>query len=313
MLAAISPHEGAAFRRAGIPESVVESSGRIARARSDALWQAAAAQTDAALPLRVAERVGPRTYGHFTYLLAATPTVGESLRALCRHYASLLGDTTEHRLDGTSRRVRLTIDPLGSRPACVNLFSVAVVASFVRRHAGVVPTTAFVGDSLDGCQRGRAQDTFGCPVDTTSPTLGLEYASHDLGATLEGADAQLRDLLEEHAQWRIDASTSMRARVEAEVDERGVTPRLRAVEVAAALGLSVRTLRRRLAAESTSFQAILDDRLRDAALQQLRHCSVDEAARTLGYADGSAFRRAHRRWFGTPPRGGVSPGASRSR
>lgn len=291
---------------------MLDGPSRIARARSDALWQAATAQTDAALPLRVAERVGPQTYGHLTYLLAATPTVGESLRALCRHYTGLLGNTTEHRLDGTRHRVRLSIDPLGPRPACVDLFSVAVVASFVRRHAGVAPLKAFVGDALGGCSLSRVQDAFGCPVDTDAPTLGLEYAAEDLGATLRGADPQLRDLLEEHASWRTDASTSMRARVEAELEERGATPRLRAVEVAAALGLSVRTLRRRLAAESTSFQEVLDDLLRDAALEQLRHCSVDEAARTLGYADGSALRRAHRRWFGTSPRR-VTPPASRSR
>jgi AraC-like DNA-binding protein len=311
-MAEISPHEPVALRRAGLPASILQGPSRIARNRSDALWQAATTQTDPALPLRVAERVGPRTYGHFTYLLAATPTVGESLRALCRHYPTLLGNTTAHRLDATKSRVRLSIDPLGDRPACVDLFSVAVVASFVRRHAHVSPTRVFVAGTLDGCERSRAQTTFGCPVDTTARHLGLEYATEALGATLHGADAQLRDLLEEHARWRVAAATSARAQVEAEIEERGATPGLRAVEIASALGLSVRTLRRRLAAESTSFQEVLDERLRHAALEQLQHCSVDEAARTLGYADGSALRRAHRRWFGTSPRGVSSP-ASQAR
>ncbi len=310
VVAAIEPESQAVLRDAGVPASMLEGPGRLARARSDALWKAAIRRSDPRLPLRIAAGVGPRTYGHFTYLLGASPTVGDTLRSLCRHYTGLLGNTTEHRLEGSRRRVVLSIDTLGARPACIDLFSVAVVASFLRGTAEVRPVRVSVGQALDGCKRPEIQAFFGCPVD--DGVLSLTFAAKDLEVPLRGADPQLRDVLEEHAHWRSETATTMRARVEAGLEAHGLSPRLRAADIAQGLGTSVRTLRRRLAAESTSFQAVLDDLLRNAALEHLCRGTVDDAARALGYADGAALRRAHRRWFGTSPRG-LTAAASQSR
>ena len=310
MVASLSPLDGAVFARAGLSAAVLDEPRRIARTRSDALWQAATDHTGPDLPLRVAERVGPRSYGHFSHLLASAPTVGASLRALCRYYPPLMGNTTAHRLDTARGCVRLTVDPLGKRPRCVDLFSVAVVATFVRRVAGVVPQRARA--PVSPAQLGTTQRALRCPVDGTTSRLELEYAVTDLSMPLSGHDPALHDLLLEHARWRTETTSSTHAQVEARIRDLGPRPDLRAHEVAAALGTSLRTLRRRLAAESTSFQAVLDDLLREAAVEFLRHTTVDDTARALGYADGSALRRAHRRWFGTSPRA-LTPRASRSR
>jgi AraC-like DNA-binding protein len=75
--------------------------------------------------------------------------------------------------------------------------------------------------------------------------------------------------------------------------------------VAAGLGVSERTMRRRLAAEGTSFQALLDQ-VRSALARQLLDSgalSVEEVAHRLGYAEASSFIQAHRRWHGTTPTG----------
>jgi AraC-like DNA-binding protein len=73
--------------------------------------------------------------------------------------------------------------------------------------------------------------------------------------------------------------------------------------VAAALGVGERTLRRRLSAEGTSFQALLDQ-VRSSLSEQLLatgSLSVDEVAVRLGYAESASFIHAHRRWLGTTP------------
>ena len=73
--------------------------------------------------------------------------------------------------------------------------------------------------------------------------------------------------------------------------------------VADALGVSARTLRRRLAADGTSFQALLDQ-VRSSLARQLLDSgalSVEEVAHRLGYAEASSFIQAHRRWHGTTP------------
>jgi AraC-like DNA-binding protein len=74
--------------------------------------------------------------------------------------------------------------------------------------------------------------------------------------------------------------------------------------VAKELGLTPNSLHRRLKAENTSFQRLLDDTRRCLTQRYLKETSLkltDIAAR-VGYSELSAFSRAARRWFGTSPR-----------
>jgi AraC-like DNA-binding protein len=74
-------------------------------------------------------------------------------------------------------------------------------------------------------------------------------------------------------------------------------------DVAQALALHRRTLDRRLSAEGTTFQRVLDG-VRDAvAREHLRdsNLSIAEIAASLGYADYVSFTRAFKRWTGTTP------------
>lgn len=73
-------------------------------------------------------------------------------------------------------------------------------------------------------------------------------------------------------------------------------------EVAKALHLSTRTLKRRLAEEGTTFRALLEQARRERAMVLLREdLGLDEIAARLGYSDAANFSRAFRRWTGTTP------------
>jgi AraC-like DNA-binding protein len=78
---------------------------------------------------------------------------------------------------------------------------------------------------------------------------------------------------------------------------------LRISGAAAALGLSVRTLQRRLAQEGLRFEELLQaDRLAKATrLLDTTSATVLEIALALGYSDHAHFTRAFRRWQGIPP------------
>ena len=73
--------------------------------------------------------------------------------------------------------------------------------------------------------------------------------------------------------------------------------------VASRLGMSARTLQRRLEAESGTFQRSLEQVRRDMAFRYLTHTqlSLSEISGLLAYADMSAFCRAFRRWTGASP------------
>ncbi|MDF7774052.1 AraC family transcriptional regulator [Sphingomonas sp. AOB5] len=69
---------------------------------------------------------------------------------------------------------------------------------------------------------------------------------------------------------------------------------------AAQLGLQERTLRRHLAAEDTTYGAIVDDVRRKLAIEYLQttRMSVDDVAWKVGFSDSANLRRAIRRWTG---------------
>ncbi len=74
-------------------------------------------------------------------------------------------------------------------------------------------------------------------------------------------------------------------------------------DAARGLGLSTRTLHRRLEQEGTSFREIKDALRREIALALLEksELSVAEIAGELGYSEPSAFFRAFQGWTGVAP------------
>ncbi|WP_067542525.1 helix-turn-helix domain-containing protein [Nocardia crassostreae] len=73
-------------------------------------------------------------------------------------------------------------------------------------------------------------------------------------------------------------------------------------EIAAALSMSVLTLRRRLAAEGTTFKQLSDDTLGALAAELLLEgASVRHVAERLGYSSSSALSVAFKSWTGQSP------------
>jgi len=73
--------------------------------------------------------------------------------------------------------------------------------------------------------------------------------------------------------------------------------------VAKALGMSSRTLQRRLEEDSTSFRRLLDEARHEAARHMLATTALDpgEIAFLLGFAELNSFTRAFHGWEGTTP------------
>lgn len=86
--------------------------------------------------------------------------------------------------------------------------------------------------------------------------------------------------------------------------ERGLTGTWpTAEEIAGRLSVSQQHLRRLLRDESTTVSEIREEILRDAAIASLVRGeeSIDDLSARLGFSEASAFRRAFRRWTGSPP------------
>lgn len=111
-------------------------------------------------------------------------------------------------------------------------------------------------------------------------------------------EAQCRELLERRQSRR---GTSGRVR-DVLVQTGGRIPGQE--EVADALHLSVRTLRRQLHDEGTSFRAIVEQTREHLAEELLvaAGLSIEQVAERIGYTEASTFVHAFRRWKGVSPR-----------
>jgi len=142
-----------------------------------------------------------------------------------------------------------------------------------------------------------------------APCTRIRFSARALDAPIVQTPASLRRFLREAPQsvflkyrdtngWTAQVRRRLRAsRATAAEDWPGLE------QVCEAMGTSPTTLRRRLEAEDTSFQAIKDQLRNDLAIDYLCNSalSVDEIAARLGYQDASAFHRAFRRWNGLRP------------
>jgi AraC-like DNA-binding protein len=74
-------------------------------------------------------------------------------------------------------------------------------------------------------------------------------------------------------------------------------------DVAKDLGMSARTLRRRLSDEGVTFAFLLNDQRKETSMAMLRsrELSVDDVAARLGYSNAANFTRAFRQWTGMTP------------
>lgn len=128
-----------------------------------------------------------------------------------------------------------------------------------------------------------------------------------LSKPLLGADPALGRVLERYADRVLLSKPSVE---EALVDRvrrllftelRGEAPQ--AADVARRLGMSERTLSRRLKEEGVTFAALLDSVRHEMATRRLGAPDGNpaEVAFCLGFSDVSTFYRAFRRWTGTTP------------
>lgn len=160
----------------------------------------------------------------------------------------------------------------------------------------------FAGRPPPHAARIRALCTF--PVQFGGPRHALVIRLTDAMTPLPMFDERLVRLLEDQCQQLMQRRQTggVAGRVRQQLlGGAGLLATLE--EVAQALHLSPRTLRRKLDAEGTSFRALVEDARQQLALQllSLTDMKLDEMALQLGYADTASFTRAFRRWRGVSP------------
>jgi AraC-like DNA-binding protein len=295
--------------RAGIDlKRLDDAEARYPMTATRELWrQAVTATGDPCLGLYVARFVNYTSFHALGAAVLASGTLRDAFTRLVR-YGRIVGDAATPRLDDRGTRVRLVLAPTGL--AQVPDEAIDALLALLVRVARLLSDRRQLSPLCVELARAAPtpsepfRDFFRAPITFGARTNLLEFAAADVDARLPAGNTDLAHRIDE-----------VLARYVARLDDRQILSRLRAVvverlpdgepsqsAVARALGVSVRTLQRRLAAEGASYQAILDGaRAELARIYLAEGWSVTEIAFTLGFSDTSSFSRAFRRWTGTAP------------
>ena len=146
---------------------------------------------------------------------------------------------------------------------------------------------------------------FRCSLEFGSNFDGMSFASASLSLPNQFADAELavhaRRLL--NLMPGIRPSDTMSERVTSAIPFLVSSGHAQAEDVARCLGVSLRTLQRRLVAEGSTFSGILNDVRRELVVRYLNSAnhSMTEVAHLTGYSTLSSFTRWFVSEFGMPP------------
>lgn len=288
---------------------MAQANGRVGVGISRLVWDRALALTgDPLLGLQVGEAMKPNTFRVLGLATMSCATLEQAIGVMLRYQrlVSESGTLSAQALPNgdvvlvhTEQTVKLHIRPQQVEALLAGLYRQALwLAGHPLAPADVGFRHAALGDLQRYVECFGAAPRFGADANT------IRFVARDLQAPLPQADAELcrmhcavadRQLAalpqvgyasSFAVQWlanRTDTASGME-------------------DLAAALGLSVRSLQRALKDEGTSWAQLVDASRRDALATLLQQgLSLEAAAQQLGYHDASSVSRAARRWFGMTP------------
>lgn len=273
-----------------------------------------------ALPLRTTpdwhlkwgKRMAENFHGAVTLAWLTAPTLGDGLDAFIKYMPSRIPYLQwRGRRDGASFRCELTpLLDLGPVQQMLVEIPIIVMHEYVRvvRH-GPAAAAHIEFSHAPPAYRERYATWFDCPVAfergsnaLVIPAAWRKIANVDFDdGAWHGALARCEAAL--HSGSAGDIATRITQLLQDLLAQPGSCALPTLEEVAQRLHLSSRTLIRRLRAQSTTYQALLDTSLKSRAQHLLGApgARVQDVAARLGYADSASFRKAFRRWFGTTP------------
>ena len=264
-----------------------------------------AAGTDV-LPLKIGQHLSVEAFDPSIFASLCSANLNTALQRLAQ-FKQLIGPLTLT-VEITAYQTGVTLDCYGndepiprSLGAAELVFLTQLARLGTRRH--VVPLRVELLQLPD--ERGTYQEYFGVPL-SRGPANRLAFSAMDAGQPFLTENVAMWDFFEAGLAKRLsdlDSEAGMKERVSSALREMLPTGQSSIEEAANRLGMSKRSLQRRLSEESSSYQEVLNATRRELAQSFLSRssASLGEIAYLLGFQDGNSFIRAFRGWTGQTP------------
>ncbi|HXX51445.1 MAG TPA: AraC family transcriptional regulator [Xanthobacteraceae bacterium] len=266
--------------------------------------------SDEFLGVHLAERIDLRELGLLYYVLASSKTLGDALRAGSR-YSAINNEGIQITYRESDRKMSIVFRYIGvprlNDRHQIEFFVVTLLRicrQLTGRHVSPVAIKLMHRRTQ---LPARLKSLFGCKVVFGSDIDEVAYRQPFRDTPIVDADPYLNSLLvkycEEALANRRIGSGTWRLRVENAIAPLLPHGRAELAEVAHRLGISQRTLARRLASEGQTFGEILNGLRFDLAKRYLQEhdLQISKVAWLLGYQETSAFYHAFKRWTGKTP------------
>jgi AraC-like DNA-binding protein len=257
--------------------------------------------------LRAALVQPPR--GLLMHQFRAQPSLKAALEQLARNAPLSFSPLSGELEVGTrSARLRFRLDDVPSDAlAALHEYLAGFVTRFLGETAPAVSPSEVRFDHAPRAPLDEYERLLGAPVRFQAPECAVVLPPDRIAEPIVTANPVVARVLSEQIDSRLSmlGSGNVRGGVEHAIEE--LLRENRAVgreAVARRLGLSVRTLQRRLAAEGVSFHDLRETTLAriGRALLALPNLPLEEVARRSGFSDEDAFAKAWKRWTGETPR-----------
>lgn len=290
--------------------SLLEPDARVPRLALTRLWELAVETTgDECFGLSVPRHISQTTFHALGYAVLASGSLLEAFERLVR-FRRMIGDIIELGIEDLGDRYRFTID-VSAPPGVPDVALDAVVAVTVRQartlrgDPGFAPLAVLL-QRPEPAGAAAFQRVLRAPVSFGQAINAIDYGRADCEERLPTGNAELARQNDEVAMRYLSrlGSTSLSLRVQQALLNALPDGAPGKSRIARDLGMSARNLQRHLAAEGTTFKALLNDARVSLARNYVAEgrLSVTEIAFLLGFADTSTFSRAFKRWTGQSPR-----------
>jgi AraC-like DNA-binding protein len=294
---------------------------RVPESASREAWRLAMTITrDEAIGLHVAQWLPRGALDLIEYAFRTSATLGEGLNRLAR-YGRLVNDRLAAHVVRAGPGVRFLVGASDARPLPPQRaeFTLAAALRLAREATAshLVPVeVSFAGPAPQDLAEHQA--FFRSPIHYSSGVIGMVFSDADGARVLKAADAPLVAVIQRRLDKALAAMDALDAR-QPPADPSAsasiaIAARVRRLlvdgmgqqsvhTIGREMGLSARTLSRRLVQEGTSFREIQDQVRHHLARALLgdETVSIAEIAFVLGYAEPAPFHRSFKRWTGQTP------------
>lgn len=290
------------------PEELESPDGQIPQERHLALWRLIGAQRqDPCFGLHHGEWMTLDRIGPAGYAASSSPTLDAALSSVDR-YSRVITEFMEssycRRQAGPGMVMTLSSCRLSDDMADAAVASdVGLARCLTGRH--IRPREVWL-QRRQPAQWKEYERIFDCPILFEHQHNAVLFEPEALDLPLPTADPLLLRYIDRAFRANLafgPAHGVLYVELESAVLEQLAQGDVRIEHVAPRLGMSVRTLQRRLRDRGLEYQGLLDTIRQRLAAELLgdRRMSIKEICYRLGFSEPSAFRRAFKRWTGQSP------------